>query len=139
METTQLNNILTIQKIKDQSTGDIHADIEFAKTFFPKYPQKNPKPQMQQVRTSADAKEYATILEEWEKKDLQYKNEMDIYRKQFQITETIITEYMKEMSGFSKVPNKSKERVWSKAWDDGKSSGYGSVYSHLEELVELFN
>jgi len=130
---------LTLVVIKEQSTGNIYEDIKYAQTFFPEYPKKNPKPILISDPTSAEVKQYAIALEKWEGEEEQYKKDMDSYRKQFQSVETTITDYMKEMSGFNKIPDKSKEKVWSKAWEDGHAHGYYEVYGHLVSLIELFN
>jgi len=130
---------LTIDFIKEQSMGDIYADIRFAETFYPRHPESTPKPRMKEVKTAKDAREYASLLEAWEKKDVEYKKEVEFCDNKFYKVQSIIEDYIKEMSGLNKIPQKAQSKVWSKAYSDGHSSGYGEVYSHLRELVELFD
>lgn len=51
----------------------------------------------------------------------------------------LIEDYLKAEAGLDRVPEKSRAKVWSKAWADGHSSGYLEVFYHLRELVDLFD
>jgi len=56
------------------------------------------------------------------------------------VISNIIEEFIKDVSGFNKtVPDDKKSKVYSKAWEDGHSSGYYEVYLCLLSLVELFD
>lgn len=51
----------------------------------------------------------------------------------------LIKDYIKHEGGLYIIPRQYQSKVWSKAWQDGHSDGYCSVYNHLCELVELFD
>lgn len=129
---------LTLALIKENSMGQMHADIKFAETFFPAYPHAPAKPYLKRDASSSEAKQYALALEAWEKDHADYKRSLNEYIKKRDLIESVIIKYIKEESGFNKLPEKSKEKVWQKAWDEGHSSGYLSIYHHLVELVDLF-
>ena len=55
-------------------------------------------------------------------------------------TDSCCENLVREESGLNnlKIPQRQADKIWSKAWQDGHSDGYYSVYCKLLELVELF-
>ena len=51
----------------------------------------------------------------------------------------IIEEYIREESGLNNIPIQYRDKIYNKAWQDGHSDGFYSVYQHLTELVNIFN
>ena len=51
---------------------------------------------------------------------------------------TVLEEFLKIQSGLMQLLPSQITKVWNKAYQDGRSEGYYSVYYHLCELVDLF-
>ena len=116
----------------------LYEAIEWAKAQYPEWPQSLKKPFLDRNASATDAHEYAKKLEQYEKALVTHKEERRIYgEKTLEINATIEV-LIKVQAGLEKVPEKSRSKVWSKAYQDGHSSGYYQVYQELCELVELF-
>lgn len=129
--------VLTLNRLRH--FGDVSQGLDFAKEFLLLKPEKPSKPFLKNNATSGEAKQYGIALEKYEKEMVAYENELYGYKKHNNKINNIIEEYIKDAAGFDKVPQKSKEKVWSKAYSDGHSFGYHEVYTHLVDLVDLFN
>lgn len=139
METKEQTNALTLELLKKEGFGDISTAIEFAKKFYMPYPDKPTKPFLNSKATSIEARQYAESLEAFEQKMIQYEKQKKAYSENQYAINSIIEEYIKDLAGFQTLPEISKAKVWSKAWNDGHSSGYHQVYYCLCELIDLFN
>lgn len=53
--------------------------------------------------------------------------------------DALINSFICEDSGLNNIPEQYRNKVFSKAWSDGHSSGYYEVYQELCELVKIFN
>jgi hypothetical protein len=125
-----------LQNISQQES--VSNAIEWAKSNFGTYPRHISKPFLKPNADSKDAIEYAKQLEEWEAKVEQNKKDKLAYNKNKYAIEAVIESFIKEEAGISIVPIQYREKLWSKAWSDGHSSGYYDVYAQLCSLVDIF-
>lgn len=104
------------------------------KTRYPDgYPKKPRKPILSPLGNSQDARRYADELEVYEQALEVYKVEQARYR---EIEAGLLQEFRADALkaiGWTDRPDASL--LFEKAWQDGHSSGYEEVFSHLEDLA----
>jgi len=91
------------------------------------------------IKTAQEHREYADKLELYEKEMEEYKvqeKECNIHNLK---VDSLILDFIKNEAGLNNIPEQYWNKVFSKAWSDGHSSGYYEVYQKLCELVEIFN
>lgn len=78
-------------------------------------------------------------MEKYSLKEEKYKQAQNSCRqKEFEMND-IIEQFIKDLSGLNSiVPEKYRDKVYQKAYDDGHSAGYYEVYLHLQDLVVIF-
>jgi len=129
---------LTLESIKSWNT-DVSETLEKIKEFEPPYPQRPSKPMLNSKHSTEDVLEYAKLLEGYEKEFEQYKFNKSLYDDEMSQLNSLKEEFIKDYVDFYKyVPQDKQAKVWNKAWEDGHSNGYYSVYYQLDSLVELF-
>lgn len=69
--------------------------------------------------------------------NVEYNKKVDEYMNENKQVDSIIEEYLKQISGFNTLPEDKKSKVWTKAYESGHSNGYGRIYQELLELVDL--
>lgn len=130
----------SLSEIDNRNFTSVYDVIEFAEnTFQVEFPARLTKPLLTSNPTSEDAMEFAKKLAEWEVALPVFHADVNQRMDHNQKVDLLIEEYIKRESGFYDIPKRSQSKVWNKAWEDGHSSGYGEVYSHLRELVDLFD
>ncbi len=112
--------------------------IEKAEDFKQSYPATPYKPRLKDNANSTEVKEYAKLLEEYEEAYKQYELNKYIIDSLDNTIDNEIEAFIKEVSELNTIPEKSRDKVWHKAWQDAHSSGLYSVYQQLCELVGLF-
>jgi len=112
--------------------------IEKAEGFKQYNPATPYKPRLKDNATSSEVKEYAKLLEEYEEAYEQYRLNSHIIDILNINIDNEIELFIKEVSGLNGIPEKSRDKVYHKAWSDGHSSGYYSIYQELKELIDLF-
>ena len=131
--------IETAQDVRNLNGKSVHENIVLAQAAYKPYPLPMLKPfLLNRNATITEAKEYAVALEEYEKQKPAYdiaKKEVQEYNRKIDLA---VGDYIKEESGLTKLPEHTQAKVWRKAYEDGHSNGFYSVYQELEELVELF-
>jgi hypothetical protein len=140
MKTATQKKILT-SNVLELSFGDkVSEAIEAARESYMDYPTRPTKPILARDSNSAQARKFASDLEAYETEKAAYDAAKDAARDHNSKIDEEIEKYIKEVSGFNKyIPEDKKSKVWSKAWEDGHSSGYHEVYLHLVGLVDLFS
>jgi len=128
---------VTIEKMKD--FGDCYQAIKWAQEQYGEYPSSPSKPHMAKGHSSAEAEIYVSDLKKYEKAKDGCTKEQTVWRQRQSNIDLIIVEYMKDESGFNDIPEQYRSNVYSKAWQDGHSSGFYEVYQCLRGLVEIFN
>lgn len=126
---------LTLEQLKEFG-DDVYKAIEFAREFRLEYPDK---PKLDSNHTSKQLKEYNKAFGEYEFSMKNYEELKKLYNENDCKISSLIEKYIKDISGFNELPEKAKDKVWRKAWNDCHSEGYHSVYYQLCELVDLFN
>lgn len=95
------------------------------------------KPTLRPNHTSEEIEVYARLFCEYETAKHSYDTLETLRRKHNDDVEHLIKIYLCDASGLNDIPQQYQDAVWSKAWEDGHSDGYYSVYTQLCELVEL--
>jgi len=100
------------------------------------YPARPKKPILSREHTSEDAELYAASLKTWEKDMETYQESMKEYRAE---THRLMDKFRHDALDDVGLLNHPKaDKIYSKAWEDGHSSGLYSVYQELCDLAELF-
>lgn len=131
---------ITAQSLEEMFGDDAYRAIDFIKSNYKEWPKEKPtKPVLARDHSSADAIKYATDLAEYEQKRQEYEIQLQAVKDFNENLNCILVDYMKEASGLNNyVPADKRDKVWSKAWSDGHSSGYYDVWGCLRSLVEIF-
>ena len=101
------------------------------------------KPSVPKLKSNSPSQEemkiYSEALLSYEKdlEDYRYKN--DFYREESSKLYALLIDKIKEDSGLNDiVPKQYRDKVYSYAYEQGHSSGYGEVYGYLVDLVNIF-
>ena len=130
---------VTLKKMEEiVSTSTVYDTIYWALNQGLEFP-KLPKKPIANITNSSNAKQYAIELEEYEKKYAEYEVRYFEYKKVKFAIENVAVEFIKEMSGLNEIPEQYRDKVYSKAYEYGHSSGLSEVYNTLVDLVEIFN
>ena len=105
------------------------------------YPKPKPpvKPYLAKNANSKDAKVYAIELEGYETLEYNYAELKNSYLKMKILYNEILTELVKDSADLQSVPEQYRDKVYSKAYQMGHSSGLMEVHKYLVDLVEIFN
>lgn len=106
-------------------------------TFMLEYPKQPAKPSLQSKHSAAEAKEYVVKLEEYETAMKVFKAEERRYNEQRNDINELLKEYIKKQANLESVPEKYREKVWNKAYNDG--DGWQDKFYGLRDLVDIFN
>jgi hypothetical protein len=120
-----------------QNKGSVYEAIQYAKTFSPDYPEEPTKPRLSANHTSDEAAAYAESLKIYEAEWEQYLAVKNAYKQSVDEINAIVVEYIKAEAGLGRLPAKTQEKVWNRAWMH-HSGGYEQVYEELQSLVDLF-
>jgi len=100
------------------------------------YPARPKKPYLPREHTSEDAELYAFELKNWEKDIEEYRERIKVFNAETRRLEDQFKHDALDDVGLLNHPKADK--IYSKAWEDGHSSGLYSVYQELCDLAELF-
>lgn len=130
---------LTLETLKAyaENNGNYEA-IEYAKTFKGEYPKKPSKPILKTEFTSTQMMDYAIKLAEYENLMIEYSRQRALFSEKEWAVDSLIEDFIKDVSGFFNIPEKYQNKIWVKAWQYGHSEGYWCVLSYLEDLVDIF-
>jgi len=98
-----------------------------------------PSKPVNKCQTKEEHREYADKLEQWEIEMEEYKVQENLCKIHNLKVESLILNFIKNEAGLNNIPDQYRNKVFSKAWSDGHSSGYYEVYQELCELVEIFD
>jgi hypothetical protein len=143
MKTTTEISLPTAAELEEKFGDQVSEAITFIQNFSekigPKYPQRPIKPFLNNKHSAAEVRAHADKLDIFEAEMKEYNAAKEINREFHGKVNGIIEEYMREVSGLNRiVPKEKRDKVYSKAYSDGHSSGYYEVYINLCELVDLF-
>lgn len=128
---------VTLEKL--QGFNSVSNAIEFAQNQYGTYPKPPIKPVLLAKHTSEDVGKYQKNLQHFEKLYDNYKLEKEQYNTNRSKIESVIVEYIKDVAGLDTIPEQYREKVYSKAYEDGHSSGYYEVFLKLISLLEIFD
>lgn len=96
------------------------------------------KPRQPNTFDSKSAMEYGASLAEYESQKVDYDNANALAKEHNSDVDRLIVRYIQLESGLNTIPAQYQDKVYSFAWDKGRSAGYYEVYSYLTDLVEIF-
>ena len=121
--------------------GEVYETIRSAQdTLMVPHIQRPAKPKASTLSegVAAGMRKHADELEAWEAEMLAYNTSMGKIRMHNMKVDALILAFIKSESGLNDIPEQYQNKVFSKAWSDGHSSGYYEAYQQLCELVEIF-
>lgn len=130
------NSQTIVSILKDPNVDDMIGSLK--RILVNTYDVKPVKPSRITEHTPAAMRAHADALEAYESEILEYsvwKNEASAFN--FAV-ERAIERWVKTEAGLYRIPEQYRDKVWSKAWADGHSSGYHEVLNCLRELVDIF-
>ena len=130
--------VTTQRLIELADKQSVSSAIEFAEKIYGKYPDRPSKPTLQKNANSAEAKNYAILLEQYESAMESYSQEMALYKKNSQEIQSVIVDFIKEYAGINIVPVQYRDKVYLKAYSDGHAYGFYEVFLKLNDLIEIF-
>ena len=158
IEFSKLNDVFSAIKYAEQQYGDYpikpskpvltkrtsskevfkYAEQQYGDYQYGDYLIRPSKPVLTKRTSSKEVFEYAERLARWEQDNANWKNERDNWYENKRKIDSIIETFIKDISGISIVPEQYREKLYSKAWSDGHSSGFYEVYTRLQSLIEIF-
>ena len=127
---------VTLEKMKQQE--HISNAIEWALQKRGEYPKRPNKPNLPTKHSSIEAAQYAIDLQVWEKSKQEYDEVLNLWKSSENEIADVIVEFIKDEAGLETVPKQYRDKLYSKAHEDGHSSGYYEVYLKLSSLIEIF-
>ena len=130
---------LTLEYLIANFSGDVYNEIHLAKSYYPESIERPTKPILSNKPKSAEALDYAYKLKEYEDLIIIYEEQKKNRQKKINEIDDIIEEFIKDVACLKNVPEKYRDKVYSKAYSDGHSGGFYEVYQNLCELVDIFD
>ena len=120
--------------------GEVYETIQAAqKELMVPRIQSPKRPQIKgDLRMIERLRQLSNETEIWASEMQTYESEMATIRLHNMKVDALILAFIKKESGLNDIPEQYQNKVFSKAWSDGHSSGYYEVYQQLCELVEIF-
>jgi hypothetical protein len=130
---------LTIEKLNEvASEMDISRAIEFGKEFYGEYPDKPKKPVLNPDSNSNEVLKYAELLKNWEIDFENYSNSLKMYNETRSKVNQLLKEFIMDQVGIEVVPEKYREKLYSKAIEYSNSYDHYEIYTNLNNLIEIF-
>lgn len=112
--------------------------IDLCWNLLPDYPDKPKAPVLSKRHSEHELEQYVLDFDYYQKADADYKEQLSVYIEEKALLLEALENFIKERTGFERVPEQYRAKVWHLAWDLGHSSGYNSVQYYLEQLIEIF-
>ncbi len=130
---------VTLEKLQEISgMKSVSNAIEWATYKYGEYPKRPIKPMLKKDASSNEVFEYGEQLKNWELGLVIYKEQVETYNVNKNEIDSIIKEFIMDVAGISIVPQQYRNKVYSKAYDNGHSSGFYEIYLELNSLIEIF-
>lgn len=135
---------LTLKTLLDyRDEHGFYETIEYGKLFIDiSYPSRPSKPSTKKLLSclsSQEIKDYALEVEKYEEAEIIYNKDRKKYEAQQVEVNGILENFVKEEAGLnSVVPEKYRDKVYSKAYEYGHSSGWSEIYNYLLDFVDIF-
>lgn len=130
--------IITASMLEGMYAGDVYGACTFIRESHMKYPDRPVKPILKKDHSVADAKQYASDLEQHLKAELTYKKEKETVIEYNDKLDNELEIFVKQSAGLDTIPEQYRAKVWSYAWERSHHAGYGEVYGTLSNLVDIF-
>lgn len=88
--------------------------------------------------TKEDIDIYTTLVEQYSLDLAEFKTKDELHKSESSRLWKLLEDLIKEDSGLNNIPEQYRDKVYSYAWEQGHSSGYGEVYHYLCNLVNIF-
>ncbi|AKE44674.1 hypothetical protein AU106_gp043 [Sinorhizobium phage phiM9] len=99
------------------------------------YPEKPMKPFLPSKHTSAEAKEYVKLLEEYEVLKEAWQNKVDVYNEE---TRELAVKFQEDLEAeFGMTGHPKAAKLFGKAWEHGHSGGLLEIHNWYSNLYEL--
>lgn len=133
-------NTINFEYLKEQyGDSSVYEAVKEAQSFYGEFPTKpNPPQTLSRNHDAKDLEEYTVAFKKYEADYKDWAKKSDEYRVNYQKINEAIEEYIKWAAGLHQVPEKYRVKLWTKAWEDGHSSGYSEVFGCLASLVYIF-
>jgi hypothetical protein len=120
---------------------DVHEAQEKIREYLDSlYVRKPIAPQLKSKSpTVEELKSYSEARIVYEKELENYMQDNDLYNQESNRVWSLLEEKIKEDSGLNDIPKQYRDKVYSYAYQQGHSSGYGEVYNYLIDLVNIFD
>lgn len=102
------------------------------------YPKNLPKPIWKDSFTSKDADAFGKLLAQWETNQAEVEAKRKAWNENEAWHNRILRRYIEIITGYGKVPEQYRSKIWDMAWEDGHSDGWVEVYYKLKKLVGIF-
>lgn len=132
---THTGLILRIEHLQGFEAYDA---IAHCKSLMKEYRGRPTKPSLPVKHTASDVVAYGGLLKTYEMLLAKYENEVNEVKLHNNNINRVLEEHLRDASGLNSIPEQYRNKVWSKAWEIGHSSGYGEVYCSLCDLIEIF-
>jgi hypothetical protein len=130
---------LTLEKLNEVASElDVFRAIEFAKEFYEEYPDKPKKPTLNKDANSKEVLEYAELLKNWEVDFENYSNQYEIYNDNRSKVNELLKDFIMDQAGIEIVPEKYREKIYSKAIENSNSLDHFEIYTNIYNLIEIF-
>lgn len=123
-----------------QAFGNINTAIEYATMQYGAYPANNLRKPVLAVKHDSEviAKYYAEYME-YEKAVVKANNKQKAYRYKVNEINEVIIDFIKEESGLNTIPEQYRDKVYSKAYENGHGNGFYEIYLELCSLIDIFS
>ena len=128
-------NISTLQAFDNVNTA-----IEYAKMQYGAYPANNLRKPVLAVRhNKQDIEKYLAEYSEYEELSKKIDKRQKAYNQQCNEINALIIEFIIVESGLDKIPEQYRDKVYSKAYENGHGCGFYEIYLELCSLVSIFS
>lgn len=141
MKTTEKTSkvLPTLKELVEKYEGDVRQGIKEIRDLTIPNKYAGGKPHLKRDHTVQEAKEYTTALEVYEKEKEENKAYNETIAEHNRNVNYLAEEFVKEVSGLnSTVPPQYREKVWSRASQEGHSEGLPGIYNQLLDLIDIF-
>ena len=123
---------MSYRKLLDDNltVSEIHSRMK------PEWVSPPSRPRLKSNPTTEEARSYVVEMEQYESSKAEYDVEREVYDKLDVEHHNNMVDLLWYIVG--DVPEQYKDKVFSKAWSDGHSSGWSEILNELYGLVEIF-
>lgn len=139
MENTANKLELTANFLEEKYGDNGYDAIEYAKSLKVQFKINffKEKPILNKNHTSLEVIEYASKLKEYEEAFAEHEKIVKETKEYNNSIDVVIEQYIRQVALYS-VPEQYKNKVYSKAYEYGHSSGFNEVFSKCVSLNEIF-